>query len=194
MPNYVYNIMYVRGLEKDVEVFVQRVNFPSQHYKPGRYERDAFGGGEGDKAIPSQVLSFRSVVPVSNRAMSMTYGAEEEGGHHQDHSGYEFEYENWGTKWGASDDEIIRGPEMTDGNYWEVVYKFTTAWNSPEKWVEAASRKFPELTFEVHSGGGVDVPDEYTFMDGDMNGTQPLHHGEDDYWNTEDEGEVEDEE
>ena len=57
---------------------------------------------------------------------------------------YEWRCHNWGTKWNAGSSDIA---EDSDD---ELIMNFETAWAPPEPWMEAASKMFPLLDFEMH--------------------------------------------
>jgi len=52
---------------------------------------------------------------------------------------YDWQMENWGTKWGACDCTVI---PINDE---ELVYEFETAWFAPEKVCTALRERFPDL-------------------------------------------------
>jgi len=51
---------------------------------------------------------------------------------------YDWSVKNWGTKWNAIDTDIQ-----------ENILFFSTAWSPPLPFVQAASKMFPRLTFEL---------------------------------------------
>lgn len=67
--------------------------------------------------------------------------------------GYEWRFDNWGTKWNAA--RAIINPERTE--QWEepgqqqcrVEVNFETAWSPPKPVIKRASELFPELRFEL---------------------------------------------
>jgi hypothetical protein len=61
---------------------------------------------------------------------------------------YDWSVNNWGTKWDAEADA-----EVDSG---EIYGWFDTAWAPPIEWAVNVSKKYPELTFEIHySEGGM---------------------------------------
>lgn len=50
--------------------------------------------------------------------------------------------ENWGTKWEA-DSSVYEMDEET------LLFNFLTAWSPPIQWLEAVSKKYPDLHFEL---------------------------------------------
>lgn len=59
--------------------------------------------------------------------------------------GYEWCCENWGSKWGICDSELIE----EDYRYGSLIYAFQSPWTPPCGIINAMGRKFPDLTFCV---------------------------------------------
>ena len=57
--------------------------------------------------------------------------------------GYDWCYENWGTKWNFCDTELIYDEDEM------LFYTFNTAWSPPEPIIIKMGEMFPELTFEL---------------------------------------------
>ena len=55
---------------------------------------------------------------------------------------YNWNCNNWGTKWDASDPNVIDIPSAT-------TYEFSTAWSPPLPVIIAAAKQFPKLTFDL---------------------------------------------
>ena len=84
---------------------------------------------------------------------------------------YEWAYENWGTKWG------ICNPELVDKIDERVEYTFRSAWTPVTKIIEEASRKYPQLKFDLeYFEGGAGCQGQVIFKGGYVN-----HFEEDDY-------------
>jgi hypothetical protein len=65
-------------------------------------------------------------------------------------AGYDWEYRNWGTKWGACE------VEMDDSGVrrGEIFYHYDTAWGPPsDNFFQKVSKDFPTLTFKNQWGG-----------------------------------------
>lgn len=63
---------------------------------------------------------------------------------------YDWQYINWGTKWGDCHTEIV-DPPREEGGHWMVSYNFQTAWGTATKaWCEI-SRNFPRCLFRFDS-------------------------------------------
>jgi hypothetical protein len=123
MPNIVFNRLVVSGPPSELAAFVERVRDPCD-----------------DEEDP-RVLDFRQHVPIPPD-LELRETVEPD-----DHAGlppwYWWATENWGTKWNALGTEIEGDP--TTGH---VLYKFETAWSTPDPWVFVVSAAHPALTFE----------------------------------------------
>lgn len=75
---------------------------------------------------------------------------------------YEWNNENWNTKWDACDSDVDDNPEY-------ICIKFETAWAAPYKVVDAMSRQFPELVFDVWWEEEQGYGAEYTIINGTLN-------------------------
>lgn len=65
--------------------------------------------------------------------------------------GYEWCIENWGTKWGIYDAKLTHDIEADGEGAWgPLEYKFESAWSPAIKVIEAMSRRFPSLHFDLH--------------------------------------------
>lgn len=85
--------------------------------------------------------------------------------------GYEWCIQNWGTKWGASETEIIKETSRS------VRYTFQTAWSPPIPVVREMSRKFPSLRFRIRFWeGGMGFQGNWIFKAG-----KDIKHEEKDY-------------
>ena len=65
----------------------------------------------------------------------------------------EWQYRNWGTKWGANNAEIQddwegQKDKGMDCEYM-ISYRFDTAWSPPLKFVQKVSKQYPDLKFEI---------------------------------------------
>ena len=67
--------------------------------------------------------------------------------------GYEWCIQNWGTKWGAMDFEITNDisswEDKAKVKHAEISYTFNTAWSPPIPVIEAMSKKYPKLNFDL---------------------------------------------
>lgn len=88
---------------------------------------------------PAIPLNFHGIVPLSPEYGQRDYTS----------FGYHHEALVWGVKWGAYKVE----PPVVSPAGDRVTYEFTCAWGLPTKWLAAASRAWPTLTFYVSWGG-----------------------------------------
>jgi hypothetical protein len=59
---------------------------------------------------------------------------------------WDWQYDNWGTKWGDCDTHLEKPVEMSNGS-WEVQGYFSTAWGSADAGFRKVSDLFPSLMF-----------------------------------------------
>lgn len=64
-----------------------------------------------------------------------------------DNSWYSWNNRNWGTKWDASDAELVA--EESNGDNLVLYYKFETAWSYPEAVITKLSEQYPNLLFTL---------------------------------------------
>lgn len=116
MPNWCLNKLTITGPQADVQAFKAKAVGHSPWEKP-----------EGEPAV----LNFHSLVPVPEEVLKAGYES----------AGYNWERENWGCKWGASDPRIL--------DEWEtcVMYEFYTAWSPPIEFLTVVAKQLPTLKF-----------------------------------------------
>jgi hypothetical protein len=118
MPNWCLNKLTVRGSELAVDAFRKL----AVGHSPWPRQREA-----EDKENP---LNFHNLVPIPSEVLATGYV-----------DGANWERENWGCTYGASETLIV---EEWHGL---VIYVFQTPWLPPIKLLETIARHFPELTF-----------------------------------------------
>ena len=57
---------------------------------------------------------------------------------------YDWQRENWGTKWNAYSQSVTRKDE------WMVEIEFDTAWQFPQPILDALQKQYPEVRFSGH--------------------------------------------
>lgn len=62
-----------------------------------------------------------------------------------DNNWYEFQLNNWGTKWNAYNNYTVE-----DNEHDKLFYGFCTAWCPPIKWLITTSKLYKELTFDLY--------------------------------------------
>jgi len=133
MPNYCKNVLSVTGPEPDIATFAEKAC--------GKVH--VFAGSSNDPPDdPEEVhaLSFHELVPIPAGALALPYDAGPAVKGIQAKSGYQWEVELWGVKWGALSSKLERAP----GN---LVYSFLSPTTAPSLFIAKVSEMFPTLTF-----------------------------------------------
>ena len=126
MPNWTSNILNVVGKPEDVDKFIAHM------------------GDEMDfeKVIPSPENMFRDNLSEEDKERCAAEGIP---------NWYDWQSENWGTKWNACHHEGPVEIEDYEGmNIKQATYRFDTAWDTPREVITALWDKWPDLDF----GGG----------------------------------------
>jgi hypothetical protein len=127
MPNWVYNQVTIEGPLAEVERFQEQAGRKySKQYKDTQT-------GELETVQSDVVLSFENFVPAPK-------GVE--------HDWYEWNIENWHTKWDACRPMIGELERHADGVA-RLDYQFDTAWGEPEAVFRAMAEQFPALEFDI---------------------------------------------
>lgn len=184
MPNWVYNSMSVSGSQKDLIAFRDKAGKSYKTYHRGVRSQNENGDWTyDDTAINEQEntspLSFWNFIEPENKELYFGASDYKPEGYDQlsteekmsismefkSDGWYDWNIRNWGTKWDASDAEIIDSTD--DAKTACLSYTFQTAWSIPEPVFAAMVRQHPELTFdfecEEEQGWGA----EFTSSDGD---------------------------
>ena len=133
MPDYIRNKLIVTGLSEDVERFVDHVGQTMDF----------------EKIIPPPANMFRENLGEKERRECAEKGIP---------NWYDWQSEHWGTKWNACDcEEVILTP-FEHMPYTEAIYRFDTAWSTPEPVIRRIIEDWPELDI----GGGY-IDEGYEF-------------------------------
>lgn len=138
MANWVYNEMAVEGDDETVKAFVKKLAEPVLVFNS---EEEKEKTGEVYSLKEGKALSFLNVTaPEDWDEYSTTAGRE-----NRDNplNWYNWNIENWGTKWDALHAELS---EEAEGY---AAYTFETAWSPPDQFFEKASEQWPTLTFRI---------------------------------------------
>ena len=128
MPNYTRNKLIVTGLSEDVERFVEYVGQVMDF----------------ERFIPPPADMFREDLGEKERKECAEKGIP---------NWYEWQSEHWGTKWNACDcEEVILTP-FEHTSYMKAIYRFDTAWSTPEPVIRRIIEDWPELEID---GGYID--------------------------------------
>lgn len=129
MPNWMYNTMDVSGRSDHLDLFEERAMQPYSRL----VDKFTEGGIKQVWETREEALSFWNFLKP-----------EDEDWYNTDSNWYEWNNENWGTKWEANDVDAMRHSET------DLTYHFATAWSYPEPLMEAMVAQFPKLTFEFY--------------------------------------------
>jgi hypothetical protein len=145
MPNHVTNVLLLNGSEEDIQKIMELASTDEHHF--------AF---EGLVPMPTQIRHTKSPSPQTDEVKFMEMGKEQVFMENSTEDGrkrlvskfgtdnwYDWALENWGTKWGAYDSELL-----DEGDTY-ITYSFLTAWCYPEEFMREFSRRFPEVSMEI---------------------------------------------
>lgn len=156
MPNWVTINMTVKGKPEQVKKFVETNQTVEKELNldgTPRLDKD------GNQLTYNQKLTFKAAVPPQytnpkyrkypDDKRGLGISAEdprvEPDGRTSYFDWWNFNIENWGTKWDACDVEVdTSDPE-------EACYTFQTAWDFPKPWFEAVAAKWIDLEFKVYA-------------------------------------------
>jgi len=139
MPNWITNILEVKGPAEDVEKFYKAVC-------PDEFENFYL---RGTVPMPEELVGTTSPTPKGDNEKTLElikkYGAG---------NWYDWSIQNWGCKWDTSDSHT---PETIDNG---MRFRFNTPWGPPDQWVINTIKKFPSLEFTdswIDDGGGAGI-------------------------------------
>jgi len=115
MPNWCENSLEVAGTKEDIKKFKSQANL------------EAFF----ESFIPKPSDIFLGDI---NQEAEKKYG---------DKNWYDWNIKNWGTKWDASEPELMKETERM------LIYNFLTAWSPPIEWLEKVTKLYPALRFKL---------------------------------------------
>lgn len=122
MPNWCDNTLVVTGYVQDILSFAERL-------KNGKWEK-------------GNLLLLQTFVPMPEKYEGTVSGSDpitaDDG-----LTWYDWQNKYWGVKWGDIDTEIV---DKQPGKIW---ISFRTPWGPPVEGLQAISKMFPKLTFEV---------------------------------------------
>lgn len=122
MPNWCRNDVVVSGDEKDVSKFINLMTSEGQDFKEG--------------------FSFNKIVPQPNNIFLDNFSDKEREECEKKNipNWYDWNIENWDTKWDASSVSV----DCIEVDY--VEFSFLTAWGPPIKVINKLKEMFPNLT------------------------------------------------
>lgn len=141
MPNWCRNNLTVRGNYKQVSKFVEDVRDDEDGFRlaqlvPCPQElKDTKSGWYSDE-VEQKALEEQQKRNIEK------YGYAD---------WYDWEYANWGTKWGDCETDFISGEVIKSKNdqYSNCAFVFDSAWGSPVQLIIRISTLYPELWFGV---------------------------------------------
>lgn len=76
---------------------------------------------------------------------------------------YDWQYQNWGVKWGACDTVLHEVDSVT------CLYTFSTPWGSPKGWLDHLSKNYPEFKFHHKcSDPAMNFHTEHIYKNGEL--------------------------
>ena len=114
MPNWVFNKVYFYGDKEKIKEIKDAVSTEDNKF------------------------DFNKIVPMPDNIYCGPLG-QEEMRRYGKNNWYDWSWDNWGTKWNASD-VCWSGDNFVS---------FSTAWNTPEKVFKALAEKYPDVEFSV---------------------------------------------
>ena len=181
MPNWCSNRLSINGSTNDIYKFKLKANGPVQSYHDYSAQ-DAKWPVHDDVRLKAMqetlpepgypsVFSFHALFPVPSEVRRLPYDsvraremAEYLGLANTDvRGGYDWEYANWGVKWGASEATL-----QDDGDSF-LEYTFDTPWGPPISFITKIAEDWSTLSFGLEYGdGGTGNSGEVEFSRGKM--------------------------
>lgn len=135
MPNWCENDLQVSGEDRRVREFLELAGTEGTAIDFNRFVPYPAEFAERDRAAEA----WRNTHPPAEWFSGPTDGFNS--------GGYDWRVKHWGTKWSARG--AARGEGSVEGSTATVVLHFDTAWSPPTPVVLNASRRFPDLTFDL---------------------------------------------
>ena len=130
MPNHCSQDLYVYGPEESIKVFMA-------------FAQEGDNVLSANKFIPYpekyRVMDEAAAIARKNKDWSVKDGFNS--------GGYEWCLENWGTKWGIYNADVVK--EKFKGKRSQVNYIFNSAWSPANLIIHAMSERYPELRFKL---------------------------------------------
>lgn len=169
MPNHVEQDLVVTGPVATLQEFI----------KFAEEEEDVFSTPEKVK-----ILSANKFIPYPEEFQKLDDAAEEahEKGDYAvkdgfNSGGYQWCIQNWGTKWGIYDATIVS--QKLIGKKGKIKYTSQSAWSPPLPVVDAMSKKFPDLKFDMkYYERGMAFKGHYVVQNGEvLTNEESAYHG-----------------
>lgn len=130
MPNWTSNTLDVCGKPDAVDKFVSHMGEVMDF----------------EKVLPPPANMFRDNLSSADKARCAAEGIP---------TWYEWQSENWGTKWNASQATPVEIHMLDPLAIKQATYRFNTAWDTPREVIAELWKQWPDLDFEggyVHEG------------------------------------------
>lgn len=140
MPNWVFNYLTVEGNPELVNELKKQVSEP--YIMPVESIGDLSFKVE-DTPVESDFSFWNVIRPLDMVNYPKQPWANDEERTPNPNSWYNWNVKNWGTKWDASDVELIS--DEPNGENHVLVYRFDTPWSPPIPVIEKLSEQYPRL-------------------------------------------------
>ena len=93
-----------------------------------------------------EAIDFEVIIPPPENMFRGSFGQKEKKLCQEEGrpNWYDWQRENWGTKWNAYSQSVTRKDE------WMVEIEFDTAWQFPQPILDALQKQYPEVRFSGH--------------------------------------------
>jgi len=140
MPNWVFNYLTVEGNPELVNELKKQVSEP--YIMPVESVGDLAFKVE-DTPVESDFSFWNVIRPLDMVNYPKQPWSDDEARTPNPNSWYNWNVKNWGTKWDASDAELIS--DEPNGENHVLVYRFDTPWSPPIPVIEKLSEQYPRL-------------------------------------------------
>ena len=145
MPNWTNTRMAVTGTEEDVKDFVSKVLVTEKEELEGKFPMMSKTVIEIYKSfIPCPEELFEISHPTLPEQAELAKQMVEKYG---ESDWYDWQYQNWGVKWGDCHTFVDSELEPLNNGLWEVVYVYDLPWGSGDEAHTKISAMFPKLRF-----------------------------------------------
>jgi len=146
MPNHITNILTIDGPASRVkEIYAaispaapEPLSTPAEPVSKEEIFKPATPDELAIRRKNLREIDFNKIVPTPSHIYQGDLGQEEQERYGRD-NWYDWNINNWGTKWNAYDQEMLDDKTIS----------FNTAWSMPQPVIRALSEKFPDVTVKV---------------------------------------------
>jgi hypothetical protein len=134
MPNWCYNHLLVEGL--GAQRFWEATKGKRAVYPSTEFDKKFHTQEELDYHEKYHGFCFNALVPVPPEVLEKGYSD----------AGYQWQIDNWGTKWDVYEDRAF---DLFANEEGYIGVNFDTAWSPPTYWMLKASQGFPDVTLAL---------------------------------------------